>query len=100
MPLRRAVAEDLPGEEREGPSHRPQVCRYVIGGRYVIGLWSWFGRGIALGVAPLPLRSSDSPLGGGGFAGRPESAGSRRSSPCRCAEASGPPIGLPQVCHW
>ena len=36
-----------------------------------------------------PPSPSDSPLGGGGFAERPESAGSRRSSPCLCAEAGG-----------
>ena len=29
IPLRRTVAEDLPGEECEGPSHRPQVCHWL-----------------------------------------------------------------------
>ena len=47
IPLRRAVAEDLPGAGREGPSHRPYVYHWP---------WrSWCGGGIALGVAPFLL---------------------------------------------
>ena len=57
MPLRRAVAEDLPGKGREGPSHRPYVCHWR---------WSWCGGGIALGVAPFLLRPT---AGGRGVRG-------------------------------
>ena len=57
MPLRRAVAEDLPGEGREGPSHRPYVCHW---------LWSWCGGDIAFGVDPFLLRLTAEGRGGRG----------------------------------
>ena len=57
-----------------------------------IGLSYAIGCGAGAGEASpsaSPPSSSDSPLGGGGFAGRPTSVSSRRSSPCCCAEAGG-----------
>ena len=89
MPLRRAVAEDLPGYDDSESLHRRNVCQVchwpveMVRGRH------------------RPRRRPPPPpthrWGAGGVAGRSESAGSCRSSPCRCAEASGPPIGLRYV---
>ena len=80
------------------------VCVVARGLKYAIGCGAGAGK---VSPSASPPSSSDSPLGGWGVAGRPESASSRRSSPCRCGarsrrtcpvrSARGPPIDLRYV---
>ena len=70
----------------QSPAPPPPFVRMLpIRIRYAIGCGAGAGEASPSASPPSP---PDSPLGGGGFAGRPEGAGWRLSSPYRCGARS------------